>query len=438
MISRPLRIAWFSDLARGSVESLSAYCSRLLLPELSTQHEVELFSESFATSEFGLPHHHYLKAYRRHREKPFDIFFYQLEDSRACRFIRGHIGLIPGVVWVHDLFCNDLGPEACHTSPWEHTIKQFYDHSLEFADRSVAPHQLWPRVYREASLCPVVLFSSQWARDEFSRMTSNRIEATSGAHRAGVLHIPLDESLVKSGVELRGKETLRIASATVTGLEGRMHKVLPALRRVSGEWSLTWMLDPHEVEAAQALVKEFGINEARITYASPRSPERWASIVRESDLALHLHVSTFGHLAPYVQLSMVLQCPVIVARAAQGEDLPENVAFHIIPGMHEAAQFLGIVEVIRAHKGAGLGEAAHRYVCATGEVSSVASQLSEQLRTSASDLSVVMNRWVELGARAGAALREEVGMLVGSQHAGDDIDAFRQVIQPSLRELGWG
>ena len=217
-----------------------------------------------------------------------------------------------------------------------------------------------------------------------------------------------------------------------------MHKVLPALRRVSGEWLLTWMLDPHEVEAARALVREFGLDEARFTYASPRSPERWASIVRESDLALHLHVSTFGHLAPYVQLSMALKCPVVVARAAQGEDLPGDVAFQIIPGMHEAAQFLGIVEAIQARPGQLLGNAGYRHAFATGEVSSVASRLCGHLRSAASDLSVVMQRWTELGAQAQAALCEEVRMLVGSQHEGDDINAFRQVIQPSLRELGWG
>lgn len=438
MVSQSLRIAWFSDLARGRAESLSAYCSRLLLPELSTRHDIEVFSESFSTSEFGLPHHHYLNAYRRHRDKPFDVFFYQLEDSRACRFIRGHIGLMPGVVWVHDLFCNDLGPEACHTSPWEHTIKQFYDPSLPFAERSVAPHQLWPRVYREASLCPVVLFSSQWARDEFSRMTSNRLEASLGSHYADVLPVPVDESLARSDSSAQRRETLRIACANVTGLEGRMHKVLPTLRQVSGQWSLTWMLDSHEVEAARALVHEFGIDEARIRCTSPRSPETWASIVRESDLALHLHVSTFGHLAPYTQLSMALRCPVVVARAAQGEDLPENVAFHIIPGMHEAAQLQGVIEAIQARAGMALGLEGFRYALARGEVASVASRLSEYLRSSASALSAVMKGWAELGARAEAALCEEVKMLVGSRHDGAEADGFQHVIEPSLRELGWG
>lgn len=437
MVRAPLRIAWFSDLARGRPESLSAYCSRLLLPELSQRHRIELFSDSFSPCEFGLPHHHYLNAYKRHRQEPFDLFFYQLEDSRTCRFIRGHIGLMPGVVWVHDLFCKDLGPEACHTSPWEHTISQFYEPALGFSDRSVAPHQLWPRIYREASLCPVVLFSSQWARDEFSRMTSNRLEAAVGGHRSEVVPIPVDSALVNAGLKAQGADVVRIACADVPELEGRMHKVLPALRSLSRPWSLTWMLDPEEIDSARLLVREFGVDDGRVRFVSPRSPETWAAVVRESDLAAYMHVSTFGHLAPYVHISMALGCPTVVARAAQGEDLPEDVVFHIVPGMHEAAQFLAVVEAVISGGVAAYGAPGKRYVQSVGDPAKVGAQLSDILTSSVGDLSIVMERWGALEQRAQAALCEEVRGLVGSPGSGLAVDAFDQVINPSIRELGW-
>jgi hypothetical protein len=407
-----------------------------LLPRLAQEHCIELFSESFSRSELGLPHHHYLNAYKRHESEPFDIFFYQLEDGRSSRFVRGHIGLMPGVVWVHDLFCKDLGPEACHTSPWETTIRQYLDGDQPFADRLVAPHQLWPRVYREVSLSPVVLCSSRWAYNEFLRMTSNRLEASDGAHSAQVLPIPVSARRNHSHGRVLNPEMLSIACNSVSGIEGRAHKFLPVLKKMPGAWRLVWMLDSDEISSAQALVREFGISEQRVSFVSPRSPDAWGEVVKDSDVALHLHTSTFGHLAPYLQLTMAEGCPAIVAQSGQGEDIPNNVAFHIIPGVHESAQIEAVLEAVRKNGRDALGGEGMRYISASADSADIARTLSAGFRRWAPQLREVMQRWQELQRRAQRELLGEVRHLVCDKSAATP-DPFDVSLLPSIKELGW-
>jgi hypothetical protein len=436
MHKKHLRIAWFSDLSIGTPRSVSAYCSHELLPLLSQEHSIELFSDSFSSSELGLPHWHYLKAYKRHELEPFDIFFYQLEDGRAFRSVRGHIGLIPGVVWVHDLFCKDLGPEACHTSPWENTVRQFFDQTRSFMDRSVAPHQLWPRVYRETSLSPVVLFSSRWARDEFTRMTSNRLEACEGGHVAELLPVPVSANPGRTQQTSRNSEVVSVACASVTGIEGRAHKLLPALRGLPFPWRLRWMVDAEELPTAEALVREFGIEADKVEFVVPRSPDAWVTLVQKSDLALHLHTSTFGHLSPYLQLTLAEGCPAVVARSAQGEDFPSDVVFQIVPGVHEATELQVVLHAVQTRGRGELGAEGSRYIhsCASTEV--VARHLAERLRVWAPEVAQVMQRWDALRLRAQAELLQEVRALVADgSHATPD--PFEAVLHPAIRELGW-
>jgi hypothetical protein len=437
-----LRIAWFSDLSVGRVESLSTYCTRLLVPELGKLHDIEVFSDEAAlegaSTLLEAPVFHYLNAYKRHRAQPFDLFFYQLEDSRACRFIRGHIGLMPGVVWVHDLFCNDLGPEACHTSPWERTIQQFFDPSLEFVDRSKAPHQLWPRAFRETSLCPVVLFSSAWARNEFRRMVSNRLESGDGIHHSSVLSIPVERC---RAIAERREGPFQLATVSVPGVEGRSHKVLPVLRDLAGEWRLTWLVDANEARAAQELISEFGIPDERVTLITERSVAKWTEIVERSHVALHLHTSPFGHLAPFIQLSLAQGCPVITARSAQGEDVPGDVVFRITPGLHESAELRAILsELITAGSPASRGQ----YYGAPGllyarqhfDLQRAVDCLSNTLVEFAPHVSHVMDRWASIGRRAGRVLLSEVHQLV-SAGPNDVVSAYEHVLSPALRDLQW-
>jgi hypothetical protein len=428
MAANSLRVAWFTEVAAAGSRSLSAYCSDLLLPRVSTRHAIEVFSPTPGADAQGLPHHHFLSACRRHQEAPFDLFFYQLEDGISCRFVRGHIGLIPGVTWLHDLFFNDLGPEACHTSPWETSIQQFYDPREPFYDRAKAPHQLWPRAYREASLSPVTLFSSRWALREFSTMVSNRLESTDGSAQADLLPVPV-ASAIEGTQQQDG--VFKIASASVPGIEGRGHKLFSVLKDLSCAWHLSWMIDPVEKNAACELLQEFGVEDC-VTLVSPRTTESWIKIVAASDLALHLHTSPFGHLAPFVQLSLASGTPTVVSLSAQGEDLPANTAFQVVPGLAEGVQLREIIEGVRQNSASGsLGSAGQRYVLEVHEADRVANLLSDGFIEWAPHVGYVMDRWSRIAERAKQTLMSEVRSLV-DRDVVPGISPFEMVIRPGL------
>jgi hypothetical protein len=432
MATNRLRVAWFTDTGSSGVETVSAYSSGLLLPELVRHHDVEVFTDTTSASHFGLQSSHYLTAYPRHRRTPFDIFFYQLEDAKACRFVRGYIGLVPGITWLHDLFYNDLGPEAFHTSPWETSIAQYYDPAVAFYDRSKAPHQLWPRAYRETSLSPCVFFSSSWARNEYRRMVSARLESPGGTHPAEVLPVPVK---IASPVTARSGHVFQIAAACATGMEGRIHKVLPALRELSVSWELTWMVGTQEVSEAEELVREFGVSSS-VRIVSGRTAESWRSILSSADLALHLHASVFGRLAPFAQISLSMGVPTVVSFAAQGEDFPESAAFHVVPGSHEGRQVREIAEVVARRGARACGAHGRRFALEANDPSKIAETLASWLTDWAPQVAYVMDRWERLRQRGQRELLDEVRLLVDKDDQ-SSMNPFRRVLSDPLRELGW-
>lgn len=428
MAERRLRIAFFSDLA--GIDSLSAYCARLLLPKLNAQFSVEAFSDSFTPQIDGVSHHHYLKAYQRHRAEPFDVFFYQLEDGRRSRFVRSCVGIMPGVTWFHDLFFLDLGPEATHTSPWENSIRQFYDSSLPCADRAVAPHQLWPRAYREVSLSPINLFSSRWSLNESKSMLSRRLEGELGSHCAQCLKIPVE---VGELAPLPPRSTLRIAACSAAGLEGRAHKLLAALRGLKHKWHLTWAVEGGDLKAAETLVREFEVGE-RVTLSTDCSPTKWADLLASAHVALHLRTSCFGHLAPFVQISLASGRLTVVSDMAQGEDLPDQIVCKVAPGTTESAQLHSILSAACSMEIASATAAARAYIASEHSPHKVAQELSQLLEAAAISLRVPMRRWDGLYSAAKSELLHEVADLMGSS-ADAGLGPFSRILAPASAEL---
>jgi hypothetical protein len=270
-------------------------------------------------------------------------------------------------------------------------------------------------------------------------MVSNRLESGDGMHRASVLPVPFDWAHVRARQQ---KGEFHIATVSVPGIEGRSHKVLPVLRSLEGDWHVTWLLAPDEKPAAQMLINEFGIAEERVTFVAERSVVRWSEIVAQSHVALHLHTSPFGHLAPFIQASLAHGCPVVTARSAQGEDFPENAVFHVTPGLHESAELRAIfaalgratLEPSRAEE---YGVPGIEYARECFHSERIAEKLSNTLLEVAPHVSYVMDRWQSLGRRAREALRAEVRELVSAgKH--DVVSAYDRVIAPSLKDLGWG
>ena len=431
-----LRIAWFSVVSSESDFSLSEYCSRLLIPELAKNHEIEVFSSTLQREAFGRPNFSYLNAFQRHRDRPFDIFFYQLEDTVAARFMRAHCGLIPGVLWAHDLFMRDLGSEGYHTSPWEQSIRQFYDTSVGFSDRSHAPHQLWPRIYRETSLSPVVLFSSQWAKHEFGNMTATRLESVAHPHRVETVPVPVaDLSLNTTERECASGEEMRLAYYGMPSIEGRGHKLLPVLRSLPFAYQCSWMLPEVSVDAARRLLAEYGL-EDRVVVVGSQSPTQWREIVAQSDLAFHLHSGAYGHLAPYIQISFAQGCPTAVLASGSGEDISSAHAFHIHCGMFEGEQIRGVIDKVRTVGPENLRSQCIHYAERVWSVDAVVGKLERAFCECAPHVAYVMDRWEALRRRGQRTLLKEVqGLASGMQSL--PFDPYSVAFASSVRELGW-
>jgi len=436
MAARKLRIAWFTHLARQNevVTSISHYCTDLLLPLMKDEFEIEVFAGLPSGSHLGVPRHNTLNVYQRHRAHPFDIFFYQVEDGPLGRVVRTQVGTMPGISWMHDTFLSDPGAEGIHTSPWERSVQQILDLSLPFLERGDLPLQPQPQGYRETSVSPIVLYNSEWGEGTLHHFLSGRYEYASCGHRSDSLPVPV------MGIEdARSHESgrqLEIVAVSSTALDGRAHKFLPALADTARPAHLTWVIEPSERVDAQRMIAEFGVND-RVTLVEGNSPERWRALVAQSDLALHLSSNPHTRLSPYLELSMAAGVPTVVMRVGRGGAMAHDLAFSIVPGLHETAQLVGVFDALGGGDSRQFGRASQALVRDQNDPARVAARLARIFRESAPLLADVMRAWCGLYERAEDALLEEVRALVDAE-AGGMPGAYEMIVKPFVEEMRRG
>lgn len=440
MADTKLRIAWFTHLARSNevVTSISQYCTDLLLPLMKDEFEIEVFAGLPSGSHHGVPRYNTLNVYQRHRAKPFDIFFYQVEDGPLGRVVRTQVGTMPGISWMHDTFLSDPGAEGIHTSPWERSVQQMLDLSLPFLERGELPLQPQSQGYRETSVSPIVLYNSEWAEGTLHRFLSGRYEYASCGHRSDTLPVPVP--LIEDARPQGGTKPFEIVALSSTRLDGRAHKFLPALADCSRPVHLTWVVEPSERMDAERMIGEFGVRD-RVTLVEGSSPDRWRALVAKSDLALHLSSNPHTRLSPYLELSMAAGVPTVVMRVGRGETISDDVAFVIEPGLHETSQLVAIVEAIAQAIVQGdsrqFGRAGQHLVKDSNDPTRVAARLSLMFRESAPLLADVMSAWNGLYQRAEEALLEEIRALVDAP-AGGMPGAYEMIVKPFVEEMRRG
>jgi hypothetical protein len=433
MASTKLRIAWFTHLARPNevVSTVSQYCSDILLPLMRDEFDIEVFCGLPPGTHLGVPRYNTLNAYQRHRERPFDVFFYQVEDGPLGRVVRTQVGVMPGITWMHDTLLSDPGAEGIHTSPWEQSVQQMLDLSLPFLERDDLPLQPQPQGYRETSVSPVVLYNSEWGEGTLHRFVSGRFEYASGGHRSDVLPVPV--SLIEDARPAAAHRPLQILALGTPRLEGRAHKFLPALADCAAPAVLTWVINPAERADALRMVQEFGVVE-RVTLVDGNYPDQWRSLVATSDVALHLTSNPHGRLSPYLELSMAAGVPTVVMRSGRGERLSEDVAFSITPGLHETAQLVNIFEALAKSDARVFGKAGQAFVKEQNDPVRVAAQLGSNFREAAPLLANVMKAWDGLYARGEQALMDEIKALTDAP-VGEMPGAFETIVAPFVAEL---
>jgi glycosyltransferase involved in cell wall biosynthesis len=181
------------------------------------------------------------------------------------------------------------------------------------------------------------------------------------------------------------------------------------------------------------MVQEFGLSE-RVTIVEGNYPERWRSLVAQSDVALHLTSNPHGRLSPYLELSMAAGVPTVVMRSGRGETLADDVAFSIAPGLHETAQLVGVLEALGKSDARVFGKAGQTLVKEQNDPVRVAAQLGSMFRESAPLLASVMKAWEGLYARGEQALMDEIKALTDAPVGGMP-GAFETIVAPFVAEL---
>ena len=431
--SRP-RIAWFSTLEdpRQSA-SVASYCSHQLLPLLKEHFEIDVFTKGMTaalspTSPLqGLPIYHYLSAFERDIKRKYDIFFYQVDDSLSTRFLRVHMGQMPGMVWFHDLVFTSFGPEPILNSPWHASVSGFLSGKTEWPIRGEEIPQFGPFGFRESAFAAQALFSNPTGLAEFRRNAS--VTLSSVMKPASMcLPMPVDPTLERTQA-VPG----RIGFCGSPRIEHRAHKLLLALRHLSGPYHLHWLLDAEEKPAAEELLSEFGISQ--VTIVCGRSPERWAACAKDCQVAVHTLFSVYSQPDPYLAISLVLGVPSVATRFGAVEYLPDSLVAKVEAGETEATELTQAVQALLSPQGQALSSRIRDFGLQRHSRIHVANDLGFYWQNSLEAQREFRTRWRVYEMNAVESLLEEAKHLMPPPEGG--IDAWSQIGISCAKEFGW-
>lgn len=403
------RIAWFSSHEEGS---LSRMFTESVLPRIGKNFEVELFQDGFQSESA----HHYLSAFSRNEEDPFDLFVYNLEDQTSAGFSRFHAGLKPGVCIFHDILFTTRAPESLAHSPWEFMIERFKDHSHPWPQENMWPERNVPFAYREAALAFVAVFTSEWAHGEYRRSCGEYLARLPEEDRSYYLPFPIP---VTASSPRQEKRTLSIAYAGSTRIESRAHKLLHALSLSQRQYELLWMLSSEELADARRLCEEFGVKQVK--FIQGRSASNWQEVLQEADVVFHLKFSLYGNDSPWLPLSLMQERGVVITDFGSAQYLSDSLVFKVKPGEAEVSQILALLQTIPL---SFRNEEARSWALQNHQEDQVGLELGKILDRSISALKPLNKRWQEM---EGEARREVL----------ETLKARLSIHGEALEELGW-
>lgn len=425
-MTNKLRIAWFSKFnispADREVETLSAYFSEELLPHLRNRFEITLYHNSFKSYE-NYNTHHYLKAFAHDAEKPFDIFFYQIENDPRLNFARAHLGLIPGITYFHNFNFTNYGPEPLLNSPYQDVVAKFNAIESSWFARDKKYKRSGPAALREAELSPVSIFSSAHSLNEYKSAVTLKLKLDEReALNAFYLPYPVSGEIEKC----EPGEAFNLAFAGSVNIENRAHKVLAAISKVDEPIRVHWMVKPEEVGRAEEILREFNVENSELYPA--HNSKAWKEILSKCDGAVHTLFSAYSHPEPFLAISLAAGVPSIVTNYGSIEYLPDNVVFKIRPGNTEALEIEGAIKAI-SHKRHELNrEMMRKFAIESHDARQIANELAAIFENRVPYLGEIRKRWRRLEVEAKESLvQEAAGFLENSD----------KLLEPSFEELGW-
>lgn len=410
---KKLRIAWHTSL-RTDIFSKSEYFTSVVAPFLKDSFEIEIFSDSFCTFD-GFGSHHYLAAAEIHAQKPFDLFFYQVENGVHGHFMRSALGLHPGVVLFHDYYMTDLGPDPLTNSPWELVAKKLENSSIPWPARNSEFSREGPQARREVGLTRVPIFTSPRVHCDFIREHDGKV--------SWYLPTPVVETQAPRGV----LEDFSIAFCGTPNIEDRAHKLLMALHDLKSPTSLTWLLNEGEKDKAEELLREFRIKNAKIIIG--RTPEQWGSIAGEVSVCVHTLFSVFCTTEPYLLQSMQLAKPCIVTDFADAVHIPSDAVWKVRPGDTESTEIRHALDAIQRDRRLQTNETARQYVLENHSAGFIAKELQLLFEQSSELLARSEESWKMLMRSAREALM--------SEQQGHFTDWNSALMDAVYNELGW-
>ncbi len=424
-----MKIAWFSPLSsalplqqRGSI-SAAAYSTSILLPRLEKFCEIDLFHDHL--SEYnGRPVHSFLSAYDRHRKAPYDVFLYHLENGPQAYFSRIHSALMPGVVWFHDYFLSDFGPEPILNSAWRETVAKFRDRTREWSSHEQKHVPYGPQALREVSTAAVKIFSSERDHGEYRRTAELSIIPPSA--RSHYLPLPVEPVSVLGNAP---QELLKIAFCGAPRIECRARTLLEAVAKYEGQFELTWLVAENEENEARELLADFDLPTVKIIPG--RSPAKWHEVVTRSTVAVHTLFSVFGQLGPYLNISMMHGVPSIVCNFGQGELLPSSLILKISCGNEAALELNGIFQRLAGQDLSDLRRRVAEYGAEMFHADVIARELLTVFDHARPSLQSVVGRWEQFEEAARSQLFTEATALARPDFINSD------PLAAAFTELGW-
>lgn len=436
MSSGRLRVAWFSPpQQRAGANPLerrfskSGYLSEVLLPHITKDCDVELFSAQAGIQIGDVTSRHYLTACSRDSSNKFDVFFYNLENGKQSDFCRLHLGLQPGLCWVHDFTLIDDGPEPILNSPWSWQVDAFSSRK----DQLIWPTKkdeflpVRPQALREVGMSLGVLFSSERDLSHFRALNPARLNKDDFGQ---FLPIPLPTPTFETknswpSREGRGDRALKVACCANPSVESYMHAALRAIAEFSRA-EIVWLIDPEERSRCEGLLSEFGVGKAQIVEG--RTPERWATVLKECDVALHMNFSFYEQMQPWLAFSLAHGVHTITLDFSEADFFPNSVAIKVAPGAKVSVQLHAIFEMLEEHS-FSRNEMAMVFAREQYEASKVAAELHMVLQNFAETSENLRSRWhsfTQLGRRQ---LLQNNLLHNDQQHAAACSEIFQ--------ELGW-
>ena len=417
-----MRIAWFTAQVLRGTFTPSVYLTQMIVPRLRALGvEVTLFSDTVNEH-----HEHFLNAGSLHEKNPYDVFFHQVEEGKRSHFLRTAVGLYPGVVFFHDLYLSDLGPDPLTNSPWSliagHLEKE-KDEAIAWPNRLTEFPRKGPFPEREFGLAWGALFANPRLRQDGRHAPKQTPHSTE--KMTGFIPYPVAQK-IEHPIGQIDLSANKVAICGSPFIEDRIHKIFLGLRGLKKIPPIEWMVAPEHREIALKRVQEFGFHSIKIV--ADCSVESWAEIVSSASAAIHLHYSVFGSLSPFVEISMASEVPILISGLIDDRYYPEDTAFTVLPGESEGRSVALLLENILDAR--MRNQDGRRFVEANNSPDQIAIEFISVFKNFIVASRCYQERWNRIVLQARNSLLNEIASL-------DDDHGSSNGFKKVFDELGW-